>query len=103
LTEIAFADGDRLARDGLLVEAPLRQRSELATQLGATCTPGELGTDPLDIDAFHRADTGGVFAAGDNCTKSADVAGAVYGGSTAGKLIVQSLLADEFGLPFPPS
>jgi hypothetical protein len=31
------------------------------------------------------------------------VAGAVYGGSTAGKLIVQSLLADEFGLPFPPS
>jgi thioredoxin reductase len=35
LTEIAFADGTRLARDGLLVEAPLRQRSPLAGQLGA--------------------------------------------------------------------
>ncbi len=40
LTNIAFADGERLARDGLLVEAPLRQRSPLAEQLGVEYAAG---------------------------------------------------------------
>jgi thioredoxin reductase len=42
LRQIAFADGTRMARDGLLIEAPLRQRSPLAEQVGATCTPAPL-------------------------------------------------------------
>jgi thioredoxin reductase len=103
LTDIAFADGTCLARDGLLVEAPLRQRSPLAQQLGATCTPGRLGTDPLEVDALHRTGVGGVFAAGDSCAEHPDLAGAMVGGATAAKIIVQSLLADEYGLPYPPS
>jgi thioredoxin reductase len=70
LTEIAFADGTRLARDGLLVEAPLRQRSPLAGQLGATCTPGTLAAHAIGVDEIHRANTGGVFAAGDVCTNA---------------------------------
>jgi thioredoxin reductase len=102
LTEIVFADGGRLARDGLLVEAPLRQRSELAEQLGATCTPGPLAADTVGVDEFHRADAGGVFAAGDVCTEQPHLAGAVAAGSQAAMIIVQSLLADEFGLPYPP-
>jgi thioredoxin reductase len=103
LTEIAFADGTRLARDGLLVEAPLRQRSPLAEQLGATCTSGRLGTDPLDIDAIHRTDVGGVFAAGDTCTDHPHLTGAIDAGATAAMIIVQSLLADDYGLPYPPT
>jgi thioredoxin reductase len=102
LTEIAFADGIRLARDGLLVEAPLRQRSPLAEQLGATRTPGQLAPDSVGVDKLHRTDAGGVFAAGDNCAQQPHLADAVAAGSQAGMIIVQSLLADEFGLPYPP-
>jgi hypothetical protein len=43
-----------------------------------------------------------VFAAGDACTRQPHLAGAVAAGSQAGMIIVQSLLADEFGLPYPP-
>ncbi len=102
LAEIAFADGTTLAREGLLVEAPVRQRSPLAQQLGATCTPGPLGTEPLGIDEIHRTSMGGVFAAGDVCTEQPHIAGAITSGSQAAMIIVQSLLADEFGLPYPP-
>jgi thioredoxin reductase len=102
LTEIAFADGTRLARDGLLVEAPLRQRSPLAEQLGAACTAGPLGAEPVGVDELHRANADGVFAAGDACTQQPHLAGAVAAGSQAGMIVVQSLLADEFGLPYPP-
>ncbi|GFG52383.1 pyridine nucleotide-disulfide oxidoreductase [Mycolicibacterium agri] len=102
LTAIAFADGTRLERDGLLVEAPLQQRSPLAEQLGAACTPGPLGAS-VGIDAIHRTDAGGVFAAGDICAEQPYVAGAIAAGSQAAMIIVQSLLADEFGLPYPPT
>ncbi|WNG88564.1 NAD(P)/FAD-dependent oxidoreductase [Mycobacterium sp. ITM-2016-00317] len=102
LQSIAFADGDRLERDALLVEAPVRQRSTLAAQLGATCTPGPLGTEPLTVDEIARTSAGGVFAAGDTCTEQPHIAGAVASGSEAAMIIVQSLLADEVGLPYPP-
>jgi thioredoxin reductase len=103
LTEIAFADGTRMQRDGLLVEAPLRQRSPLAAQLGAACTPGPVAADAIGVDEIHRTDAGGVFAAGDACTQQPHLAGAVAAGSQAAMIIVQSLLADEFGLPYPPT
>jgi thioredoxin reductase len=102
LTSIAFADGTRLERDGLLVEAPLRQRSALAEQLGATSTPGPCG-QVIDIDEIHRTSVGGVFAAGDNCTEQPHLPSAIEKGSKAAMIIVQSLLADEFGLPYPPA
>jgi thioredoxin reductase len=103
LKEIAFADGSTLARDGLLVEAPVRQRTPLAEQLGAACVPGRLGTEPLDVDEIYRTSAGGVFAAGDACTEQPHLVGALASGSQAAMIIVQSLLADEYGLPYPPA
>jgi thioredoxin reductase len=102
LTAIAFADGSRLERDGLLVEAPLRQRSRLAEQLGAACTEGPLAPDSIAVDSLHRTSVPTVFAVGDVCTEQPSVAGAIASGSQAAMTIVQSLLADEFGLPYPP-
>jgi thioredoxin reductase len=61
-----------------------------------------LRTEPLGVDAIHRTNVGGVFAAGDVCTEQPHIAGAIASGSQAAMIIVQSLLADEFGLPFPP-
>ncbi|MHC9292943.1 NAD(P)/FAD-dependent oxidoreductase [Mycobacterium sp. LTG2003] len=102
LTAIAFADGSRLERDGLLVEAPLRQRSGLVTQLGAACSQGPTAPDSVDVDALHRTTVHTVFAAGDPCTDQPYLAGAIAAGAEAAMIIVQSLLADEFGLPYPP-
>jgi thioredoxin reductase len=102
LTAIAFADGSRLERDGLLVEAPLRQRSRLAEQLGAACTETPLAPDAIAVDSLHRTSVPTVFAVGDLCTEQPSVAGAIASGSQAAMIIVQSLLADEFGLPYPP-
>ncbi|MEW5812477.1 MAG: NAD(P)/FAD-dependent oxidoreductase [Actinomycetota bacterium] len=102
LSDIVFADGSRLPRQGLLVEAPVRQRSRLAADIGASCTPGPLGTEPLTVDAIHRTSAQGVFAAGDVCTQQPHIAGAIASGAQAAMIIVQSLLADEFGLPYPP-
>jgi len=102
LEAIAFNDGSRLERDGLLVEAPLRQRSKLAEQLGASCAPGPLAPDTVSIDALHRTSAQTVFAAGDVCTEHPYVAGSIAGGAQAAMIIAQSLLAEQFGMPYPP-
>jgi thioredoxin reductase len=102
LTAIAFADGTRLERDGLLVEAPLRQRSKLAEQLGAACTPGPLAVDTIGIDALHRTSAPTVFAAGDTCTEHPYVAGSIASGAQAAMIVAQSLLSEQFGMPYPP-
>ncbi len=47
--------------------------------------------DAVEIDAFHRTSVPGVFAA------------AVAMGSLSAAAVVQSLLADDVGLPVPPS
>ncbi|EKF25296.1 pyridine nucleotide-disulfide oxidoreductase family protein [Mycolicibacterium hassiacum DSM 44199] len=102
LTAIAFDDGSRLERDGLLVEAPLRQRSPLAKQLELECVSNPLSADAIAIDEIHRAHPDGVFAAGDVCSEQPSLAGSIAAGAKAAMIIVQSLLADEFGLPYPP-
>ena len=102
LTAIVFADGGRVERDGLLVEAPLRQRSRLAEQLGAACTQGPVAPDSIDVDSFQRTAVPTVFAAGDVCTEHPSLAGAIAAGSEAAMIVVQSLLADHFDLPYPP-
>ena len=93
LTTIAFADGSRLARRGVLVASSMHQRSRLAADLGvATAPPNPVAEDAIKVDAFHRTSVPGVFAAGDLSAQMPQVAAAV----------VQSLLADQFGLPVPP-
>jgi thioredoxin reductase len=103
LVAIAFADGSRLARRGLLVPAPLHQRSDLAVQLGASvAAPTAVAVDPVQVDPMQRTTAPGVFAAGDISAQFPQVAGAIAAGSLAAVMVVQSLLAEDVGLPFPP-
>jgi thioredoxin reductase len=103
LEAVQFADGGRLECRGLLVATTLHQRSPLAEQLGAE--PGEvtpLGEAPVNVDGLCRTTATGVFAAGDLSTQlPPSVASAIAAGSLAGMSVVQSLLADECGLPVP--
>lgn len=103
LVAVEFADGDRLARRGVLVAATLRQRSGLAAQLGvAVAPPGPVAEDAVEVDAFHRTSVPGVFAAGDLSASMPQVAAAISAGSLSAAAVVQSLLADDVGLPVPP-
>jgi thioredoxin reductase len=104
LAAIAFADGSRIERRGLLVPAPLHQRSDLAIQLGASVgAPTAVAHDPVETDPMHRTTAPGVFAAGDTSAQFPQVAGAIAAGSLAAVMVVQSLLAEDVGLPFPPT
>lgn len=104
LSAVRFEDGGRLERDGLLVAAPMRQRSDLAAQLGAkTASPTPMAADPLEVDAMGRTTAEGVFAAGDLAGALAQVSAAIASGAAAAAAIVQSLLAEDHDLPIPPA
>ena len=102
LAAIVFADGSRLERRGLLVATTLHQRSRLAEQLGAgsgDSTP--VAVDPVDVDQLWRTTAPGVFAAGDVSAQMPQVAAAIAAGSLAATAVMQSLLAEDVGLPVP--
>jgi thioredoxin reductase len=102
LAAVEFTEGPPLARRGVLVAASLRQRSTLAAQLGvAVLAPNPVVVDGIEVDPFHRTSVPGVFAAGDLSASIPQVAGAIAAGSMAATAAVQSLLADDFGLPVP--
>jgi thioredoxin reductase len=103
LEAVRFTDGSRVECRGLLAATTLHQRSRLAEQLGAE--PGEVtpfGEAPVKVDALCRTTAPGVFAAGDLSTKlPPQVASAIAAGSLAAVSVVQSLLAEDCGLPVP--
>ncbi|MGV0791104.1 NAD(P)/FAD-dependent oxidoreductase [Mycolicibacterium sp. XJ1819] len=102
LTAVVFSDGTRLARKAMLVATTLHQRSTLAEQLGVEVGgPTPVAADPVAVDAQHRTSTPGVFAAGDLSAQMPQVAAAIAGGSLAATAVVQSLVADEYGLTVP--
>jgi thioredoxin reductase len=94
LEDIVFADDATLPRDGLLVAAPLRQRSALAAELGAELT--ERGT--IDVDFVGQTTVPGLYAAGDISTAMQQVAGAIADGARAAAAINDSLIAEEHGV-----
>jgi thioredoxin reductase len=94
LEEVVFSDGATLPRDGLLVAAPLEQRSELAAELGAE--PTERGT--VDADFAGQTTVPGLYAAGDISALMQQVAGAIADGSRAAGAINDSLVAEQYGV-----
>ena len=94
---VVFADGDELPRDGVMVGAPLRQRSGLAADLGLELD----GAGAVKVDELARTSVAGVFAAGDVAGTMQQVASAMAAGASAGAFIRQSILAEDHDLPFP--
>jgi thioredoxin reductase len=97
LEAIAFADGRERACEGLLVAAPMQQRSSLAAQLGARVADPAGPSGPLAIDAMFRTSVPRVYAAGDvGAHALPSVATAVAAGSVAAKTVVQDLVAAAY-------
>ncbi len=102
LTAVVFGDGNLLPRTGMLVATTLHQRSPLAEQLGADpAEPTPVAENPIAVDGFYRTTAPGVFAAGDLCAQMPQVAAAIASGSHAAAAVVQSLMAEEYGLAVP--
>jgi thioredoxin reductase len=100
LAAVVFRDGTRLERSGLLVATTLHQRSQLAEQLGVGFgKPTPVAENPVVVDALCRTTAPGVFAAGDISAQMPQVASAIATGSLAAASVVQSLLAEDIGLP----
>lgn len=91
---LVFADGSRLARSALFVHAPVRQRSDLPTQLG--CRILDDGT--VEINDLCQTSVPGVYAAGDMARRpalplaGAQVIIAAAEGTVAAVVIDQELL-----------
>ncbi|MBO0680471.1 NAD(P)/FAD-dependent oxidoreductase [Mycolicibacterium sp. S2-37] len=100
--EIVFADGGVLARRGLMAAPVMRQRSSLAGRLGVRFNPANpMSEDGVWVDEFGRTSVPGIFAAGDVTVQMPQVAAVIAAGAKAAAATVQSLLADEHGLPVP--
>ncbi len=81
-----------VARDGLMVFAPMRQRSGLAEMLGATSEGNPMVVDPVAIDEMGMTGAPGISAAGDVTGRPPQVATAIAAGSLAAAMIVRDLL-----------
>jgi thioredoxin reductase len=94
---VVFADGSQLQRDGVLVPAPMRQRSELAADLGVELD--DAGT--IAVDEFGRTSVPGVFAAGDVAGTVQMVAAAIGEGARIAAQVRFSLLAEDHDVELP--
>jgi thioredoxin reductase len=96
---VVFADGGELPRDGVLVGAPPRQRSDLVQRLGLDLS--ENGT--VAVNGFGETSVSGLFAAGDVAGTPAMVASAIGAGASTAAFLRHSLLAEDHDLPVPPA
>jgi thioredoxin reductase len=88
LEAIVFADGSELPRGGLLIEAPLQDRSTLFDDLGLDRTP----PGAVAVDAWGRTSAAHVWAAGDVAVMPPSITAAINSGARAGAGLVQDLL-----------
>jgi thioredoxin reductase len=88
LEAILFADGSELRRGGLLIEAPLQDRSSLFDDLGLARTPH----GAVAVDEWGRTSAAHVWAAGDAAVQPPSITAAIASGARAGAGLVQDLM-----------
>ena len=100
LATIQFADGTERPCGGLLVPAPLHQRSDIAARLGlAFAPPNPMAADAVVVNPTGNTTVPGVLVAGDAAVGMPSVANAIAEGSNAAAAVVRSLLVEDHGLP----
>lgn len=103
LERVVFADGAALERDAIFSGVPVRQRSDLAEQLGCAT----IGHGSVEVDDFGHTSVPGVLAVGDMAQRTsmagpiAAVSFASASGMLAGVAVDQSLHAEATGMPSP--
>jgi thioredoxin reductase len=100
LRGVLFEDGGERECEGLLVPAPMSQRSTLAVQLGARIVDANAAMEAVEVDSAFRTTVTGLYAAGDvSATVPPSVASAIAAGSTAAKTVVHDLVQELYPSP----
>jgi len=92
LHHIQFTDGSEVALSAAYLRSPFRQACPLPELLG--CALNHEGY--IQVDSAQATSIPGVFACGDNTTKTRTVANAVSSGTTAGMAISRQLITEQF-------
>jgi thioredoxin reductase len=89
---VVFEDGEERPCEGLLVPAPMHQRSPLAERLGARLAePNAMATGAVEIDATFGTSVEGLAAAGDVSPRMPSVATSIAAGAGAAAAIVRGM------------
>ncbi|RYU91928.1 NAD(P)/FAD-dependent oxidoreductase [Mucilaginibacter terrigena] len=92
IQNIVFSDNSKAPLTAAYIRAPFRQVSSLPEFLGCALT--EEGY--IKVDASQATNIPGVFASGDNVTRTRTVANAVSTGTTAGMTVSRQLITEQF-------
>lgn len=88
---VRLVNGRVIELDALYINAPTRQASPLAEQLGCEMAEHPLGPI-IRVDAVGQTTASGVYAAGDAAQANKSLAGAIASGMLAGSMAHHSLL-----------
>ncbi|KPL85576.1 NAD(P)/FAD-dependent oxidoreductase [Herpetosiphon geysericola] len=94
LTHLVFDQGEPLARSGLLIGVPQRQRSQLPAQLGCEVSDNPQMPNLIKVQMLGQTSVPGVYAAGDATAGMQQAINAAAGGAMAGAGINHELIQD---------
>ncbi len=94
LTHLIFDQGEPLARSGLLIGVPQRQRSQLPAQLGCEVSDNPQMPNLIKVQMLGQTSVPGVYAAGDATAGMQQAINAAAGGAMAGAGINHELIQD---------
>ncbi|XSG74124.1 NAD(P)/FAD-dependent oxidoreductase [Herpetosiphon llansteffanensis] len=94
LTHLIFDQGEPLARSGLLIGVPQRQRSQLPAQLGCETSDNPQMPGLIKVQMLGQTSVPGVYAAGDATAGMQQAINAAAGGAMAGAGINHELIQD---------
>jgi len=94
LTHLIFDQGEPLARSGLLIGVPQRQRSQLPAQLGCEVSDNPHMPGLIKVQMLGQTSVPGVYAAGDATAGMQQAINAAAGGAMAGAGINHELIQD---------
>jgi thioredoxin reductase len=90
--QVVFHDGSTETFDTIYTQLPFEQHTNIPQELGCKIT--EQGY--IQIDDMQTTTTAGIYACGDNTSRSRSVAHAVNAGNTAGAMLNMELVKEDF-------
>jgi len=92
IQNLLFADGSKATLKALYTRPLYEQHSHLPQQLGCELTPDGY----LKVDAFQETTVPGIYACGDNSSRTRTIANAVATGTAAGMTAGKKFITENF-------
>ncbi len=92
IRNVIFSDYSKTPLTAAYIRSPFRQVCSLPEFLGCALTEDGY----IKVDSSQETNVPGIFASGDNTTKTRTVANAVATGTTAGMTVARQLITEQF-------